>query len=62
MPGDEACMISGLNCETADIILGLSASDRGTFWYHGKGKLKRELAVITLKINWFVVQSEETHY
>lgn len=40
MPGDEACIMSGLNWATAEIILGLSAKERGTFWYQGKGKLQ----------------------
>lgn len=39
MPGDEACIISGLNRATSEIILGLSARERGTFWYQGQGKL-----------------------
>lgn len=39
-PGDEACIISGLNFATSDTILGLRAKDRGTFVYHGQGKLK----------------------
>lgn len=39
IPGDEAWIISGLNSETLDIILGLRARESGTFWYHGQGKL-----------------------
>jgi hypothetical protein len=31
--------MSGLNRATSEIILGLSARERGTFWYQGKGKL-----------------------
>lgn len=46
MPGDDACMISGLKRATAEIILGLSASERGTFRYHGQGKLQREYGTI----------------
>lgn len=40
MPGDDACIMSGLNFATSEIILGLRARDRGTFLYHGQGKLK----------------------
>jgi len=40
IPGEEACIISGLNFATSPIILGLSASESGTFWYHGQGKLE----------------------
>ena len=39
IPGDDACIMSGLNRATSEIILGLSARERGTFWYQGKGKL-----------------------
>ena len=39
MPGDDACIMSGLNRATSEIILGLSAKERGTFWYKGQGKL-----------------------
>lgn len=31
-PGDEACIMSGLNRAISEMILGLSASERGTFW------------------------------
>lgn len=31
IPGEEACIISGLNWETCEIILGLRAKERGTF-------------------------------
>lgn len=31
IPGDDAWIISGLNSETLDIILGLSARESGTF-------------------------------
>ena len=31
IPGDEACIMSGLNRATSEMILGLSARDRGTF-------------------------------
>ena len=31
IPGDDACIISGLNRATSEIILGLSARERGTF-------------------------------
>lgn len=34
-------MMSGLNFATSEIILGLSASERGTFPYIGQGKLER---------------------
>lgn len=40
IPGDDACIISGLNRATSEIILGLSARERGTFWYQGQGKLQ----------------------
>lgn len=40
IPGDDACMISGLKLATSEIILGLSAKERGTFWYQGQGKLQ----------------------
>lgn len=40
IPGDEAWIMSGLNWATAEIILGLSARDSGTFWYQGNGKLR----------------------
>lgn len=45
IPGDVECIISGLNWATSEIILGLSAKERGTFWYKGQGKLQnnREL-------------------
>lgn len=43
IPGDDACIISGLNWETSDIILGLSARESGTFWYHGQGKLQNRI-------------------
>lgn len=39
IPGDDAWMISGLNLATSEIILGLRARERGTFWYQGQGKL-----------------------
>lgn len=45
MPGDDACMMSGLNRATAEIIRGLSASDMGTFRYHGRGKLPRHYSI-----------------
>lgn len=32
-------MMSGLNLATSPIIRGLRASESGTFWYHGQGKL-----------------------
>ena len=48
MPGDEACMMSGLNRATSEMILGLSANESGTFWYQGQGKLHFE---ITADIN-----------
>lgn len=57
MPGDDACIMSGLNRATSEIILGLSAKERGTFWYHGQGKLhflvqeiKAELAKLSTNI------------
>ena len=31
IPGDDECIISGLNWTTSEIILGLSARERGTF-------------------------------
>lgn len=31
IPGDDACIMSGLNRATSEIILGLSARERGTF-------------------------------
>lgn len=39
MPGEDAWIMSGLNRATSEIILGLSAKERGTFWYNGQGKL-----------------------
>ena len=42
IPGDEACIMSGLNRATSEMILGLSARDRGTFWYQGHGKLGKQ--------------------
>lgn len=41
IPGDDACIMSGLNRATSEIIRGLSARERGTFWYQGQGKLQR---------------------
>jgi hypothetical protein len=32
--------MSGLNFLTSEYILGLKASESGTFWYNGHGKLK----------------------
>ena len=37
-------MMSGLKLATWEIIRGLRASERGTFLYHGHGKLKSEKA------------------
>jgi hypothetical protein len=34
--------MSGLNLFTSENILGLNASESGTFWYRGHGKLKSE--------------------
>lgn len=31
IPGEDACMMSGLKLATSEIILGLSARERGTF-------------------------------
>lgn len=45
-PGDDACIISGLKLATSEMILGLRASERGTFWYQGQGKLKIGLRTI----------------
>ena len=42
IPGEVAWIISGLNLFTSENILGLSASESGTFWYNGHGKLKRD--------------------
>lgn len=42
IPGDDAWIMSGLNCLTSLIILGLNASESGTFWYHGQGKLNKK--------------------
>lgn len=32
IPGEEACIMSGLKRAISEIILGLRASERGTFW------------------------------
>lgn len=45
IPGDDAWIMSGLNRATAEIILGLSARDIGTFRYHGRGKLPRHNSI-----------------
>jgi hypothetical protein len=34
--------MSGLNFATSEMILGLSARDRGTFPYSGHGKLEKD--------------------
>jgi ethanolamine utilization microcompartment shell protein EutS len=39
-PGEVAWIMSGLNLATAENILGLNASESGTFWYNGHGKLR----------------------
>jgi hypothetical protein len=41
IPGEVACIMSGLNLVTSENILGLNANERGTFWYKGHGKLKK---------------------
>lgn len=41
IPGEDACIISGLKFATSEIILGLRARERGTFLYQGQGKLER---------------------
>nr|GMC69277.1 hypothetical protein Iba_chr03aCG5180 [Ipomoea batatas]GMD40105.1 hypothetical protein Iba_chr10aCG6170 [Ipomoea batatas] len=38
-PREVECIMSGLNLTTSEIILGLRASERGTFRYKGQGKL-----------------------
>lgn len=40
-PGEVAWIMSGLNFDKAENILGLNANESGTFWYNGHGKLKR---------------------
>lgn len=42
IPGEEAWIMSGLKFATSAMILGLRASESGTFWYHGKGKLETQ--------------------
>ena len=42
IPGDDACIMSGLNLATSMIIRGLRANERGTTLYHGQGKLPRK--------------------
>ena len=42
IPGDDACIMSGLNFATSMIIRGLRANDRGTTLYHGQGKLQNK--------------------
>jgi hypothetical protein len=42
IPGEVACIMSGLNLVTSENILGLNANERGTFWYKGHGKLKKK--------------------
>lgn len=39
-------MISGLKLATSEIILGLSANERGTFWYQGQGKLQEGIDIV----------------
>lgn len=39
-PGDEAWIRSGLKSETAFMILGLKAKDKGKIGYQGQGTLK----------------------
>jgi hypothetical protein len=43
IPGEVAWIMSGLNLFTSENILGLNASESGTFWYRGHGKLKRRV-------------------
>lgn len=50
IPGDDACIMSGLKFATCEIIRGLRARDRGTFVYQGQGKLNGEQGTISSSI------------